>query len=116
MTPAEISEKTRVPLAVVYREASCGRLGPVRRSADGITISRRSLRGWDPEFTTPEASDYLGLHEANVRRYCKSGRLAARQLGYRWITSRSACDVLTASLTPGRGRPRMERPSAAAVS
>ena len=61
------------------------------------------------ELTLQEAADLLGVHYMTAYRYVRTGRLAAKRTGGRWIVARSSVDQLARPATAGRGRARRAR-------
>ena len=43
-------------------------------------------------MTTTDAADTLGMTERGIRKACMAGRLAARQVGGRWLINRDDID------------------------
>jgi len=49
-------------------------------------------------LTVTQAAAQLGLDPSLVRRYCRTGRIAAQQVGRAWVLTQEALDAFAATL------------------
>lgn len=61
-------------------------------TASGTAVQADSPSGarLPHEVTTAQAAELLGVTEGMVRRYCRTGKLAARRVGTSWLINRES--------------------------